>query len=127
MKFFHSRRFSYLHRLLGLVLALYFLNFSFDSPDAEPDHIAENLSHNDIESFYEFVLEELLGMENAVEEHDEQDHEDNRSLEFSKYYFNPFIIHSQLRFASSARCSWAPPVVFFTNSTLDVASPPPRS
>lgn len=49
------------------------LNFSVDAPDAQTDHVAEDLSINDMESIAEIVLEEWMEIENAIPEHDESD------------------------------------------------------
>jgi hypothetical protein len=78
---------SVTQRVISLLLAIYLLNFSIDTRDANPDHIAEDLSFNDIESMYEFFAEEILGIENAVAEHDENDPDDGGSFEFKKWYF----------------------------------------
>jgi len=75
-----------LKRLFSLFLALYILNFSIDSPDAAPDHIAEDLSFNDVESFYEFFLEDIAGIKNAVAERDERDPDDGGSIQLNKFY-----------------------------------------
>ena len=77
-------------------MAVYLFNFSIDCRDANPDTIAEDLSINDIESFYEFLAEGLLGVENAVEEHDERDQEDGGSFEFKKFFFTPLVSKIQV-------------------------------
>jgi len=80
-----------LKRFLSLLLAIHILNFSIDSQDAAPDHIAEDLSLNDIESFYEFFLEDIVGIQNAVEERDERDQDDGGSFESKKFYFSSVV------------------------------------
>lgn len=57
-------------------MALYLLNISIDSPDKNPEHIAEDLSFNDQESMVELVLEKILGYENAIKEYDDPDRND---------------------------------------------------
>ena len=53
-------------------------------PDAQPDYVAEDLTINDQESFVELVLEKVLGIENAVAEHDETDETNSQNFEMSK-------------------------------------------
>lgn len=65
-------------KLISLLLAVYLFNFSIDGRDAHPDYINEDLAHNDIESILEFALESVLGIENAIHEHDEQDTDHGR-------------------------------------------------
>lgn len=50
-------------------------------PDAAPQNVAENLTYNDMESFVELMLEQVLGLENAVAEYDDADNEDGTSFE----------------------------------------------
>jgi hypothetical protein len=68
-------------------MALHILNFSIDSPDAQPDEVPENLALNDIESVAELVLEQLMGFDNVIAEHDEHDTEDGGSLSVAKILF----------------------------------------
>jgi hypothetical protein len=95
-------------RVFSLLLALYLLNFSIDSRDAKPDQIPEDLSFNDIESIYEFVLETVLGLENAVAEQDEHDQDDNGSLDFKKIYLNPYPTVSTLADLRTLRVTYFP-------------------
>lgn len=64
---------------------MYMLNFSMDGRDLHPDHVAENLQHNDIESLVEFTLECVFGIENAIQEHDEDDPDTGRVFSMAKY------------------------------------------
>jgi hypothetical protein len=63
-------------RFTWLVMALLIFNYSIDVPDAFGDEVAEDLSFNDIESIAELVLENVLGVYDAIPEHDENDLED---------------------------------------------------
>lgn len=60
-------------------MALIILNCSVDNPDAHPDCVAEDLSFNDMESIVEIVLEEGIGIKNAIPEHDEPDDDSTNS------------------------------------------------
>ncbi len=72
-------------RFFLVAFAVYLLNFSIDSQDPYPDDVAENLAFNDIESFYEFFTEALMGIEDAVEEHEERDMAEGGSFSYAKY------------------------------------------
>jgi hypothetical protein len=83
-------------------MALHIFNISVDMPDANPDSEPEDLTINDQETIVELVLEKCIGIENAIEEHDEpgdesQSFEINKefqlfSIAFTKVNFNrPYI------------------------------------
>jgi hypothetical protein len=58
--------------------ALQILNCSVDAPDLMPEHIAENLKYNEMESVIEIVLEKGLEIKNAIPEHDDNDNGNDR-------------------------------------------------
>ena len=66
------------------VMALYLFNISVDTADPDPVHVAEDLTINDQESMVELVLEQFLGFENAISEHDDPDTENNQKKSLSK-------------------------------------------
>lgn len=79
-------------RLLCLVLALHILNFSVDTPDFQPEQVPEDLTYNDMESIMEVVLEQVLEINNAIAEHEENDTDEGnggfsvkKSIDFSYY------------------------------------------
>lgn len=74
-------------RFFWAVMALHILNCSIDTPDAQSDDIPENLAINDIESVAELVLEQMMGFDNAIAEHDEHDTEDGSSISIAKIIF----------------------------------------
>ena len=55
------------------ILAVYCLNISVDTPDSLPNYVSEDLSINDQESIIEILLENVLGIENAIPEVDDND------------------------------------------------------
>lgn len=57
------------------ILALQVLNISIDPPDAHRATQKEDLSRNEQESIVELVLEKVLGIPDAVPEHDEGQHD----------------------------------------------------
>jgi hypothetical protein len=71
-------------RFLWLVMALNILNCSVDTPDAQPDNVPEDLSYNDMESIVEIVLEEMLGINNAIAECDEPDEGNTNNFSLKK-------------------------------------------
>jgi len=82
-------------RCLCFVLALHIFNCSVDTPDPQPDNVPEDLSYNDMESVVEIVLEQVLGINNAIAEHDENDTDDagggltiKKGIDFSYYENN---------------------------------------
>lgn len=52
-------------------LAAVVLNVSVDSPNYNPFSIAEDLSINEQESIIEIVLEQVMGFEDAIPEHED--------------------------------------------------------
>lgn len=109
------------------MMALYIFNFSVDSRDAEPDSVQEDLTFNDIESFYEFLLEGALGIENAVAEHDEHDQDDGGAFEFKKNYLN--IPQSSIVFKAyliQELCCAANSDSFIIAAFSEIDSPPPK-
>ena len=71
-------------RILWGVMALYLFNISVDTADPEPVYIPEDLTVNDQESMVELVVEQFLGFENAITEHDDPDTENNQKKSISK-------------------------------------------
>jgi len=65
-------------RLLLWLLTLQSINLSIDPPDLYHNHVAEDMSINDIESIVELVLEEICVIDDAMRETDEADNEKNK-------------------------------------------------
>ena len=70
-------------RIICIAFALHIFNMSIDPPDAKPHNIPEDLSINEIESILEFALENVMGIKNAIPEHDEPD-EDKSTVDSQK-------------------------------------------
>jgi len=114
-------------RILAFLLALYIFNFSIDSPDAQPDCIPEDLSNNDTESVYELLLEDVLGIESAIDEHDERDEDDRRAFGFQKYVYNGTLTGSQFRINTLlSKSSLRDYREDFASRPHEVHSPPPK-
>jgi hypothetical protein len=124
-----KNRISLVSRAIAFLMAVYLFNFSIDSRDAHSDSVAEDLSYNDIESVYEFLTEGLLGVENAVEEHDERDQDDAGAFEFKKVYFAITISKIQVSTTSYitkiySGIDYCEPLAI---RATEVNSPPPRA
>lgn len=124
-----TKLFIQARRFVALLMALYLFNFSIDTRDANPDHIAEDLNFNDIESIFEFSVECILGIHNAVAEHDERDQDHAGSFDFSKIFYTCTITKVQ---ATPARFiqflySGISPCHSCHNSFVEINSPPPRA
>lgn len=113
-------------------MAVHIINFSIDSPDALPESTPEDLRINDIESISELVIERILGFDNFVAEHDEQDSEQGLSFELEKIilFSQPTICSSANSFIASANYLSRIPIF---NENLNsqflprIISPPPRT
>lgn len=81
MKFIRNHIVS---RVFCFLMALHIFNISVDTPDAQPDYVPEDLTINDMESVAEIIIEKGFGIDNAFEEHDEQDENDASNFEMSK-------------------------------------------
>jgi len=116
-------------RILCFALALYFLNFSIDTRDANPDSIPEDLSINDIESVAEFLAEEVMEFQNAFEEHDERDADEGGMFDFSKevFYSGMNRIEVEVPFQALVDTTFfipsGPSLSFLSR---EVIAPPPR-
>ncbi|TAG20420.1 MAG: hypothetical protein EAZ32_09400 [Cytophagia bacterium] len=118
-------------RSFWLLMALHILNCSIDTPDAQPDSIPENLAYNDIESISELVLEQILGFENAIAEHEEHDTEDGGSISIAKIllYFQPSIEFSLIHLNTVSFSEFIPlnyEDIFATQFHPEIVSPPPQ-
>ncbi|QKZ14302.1 hypothetical protein [Spirosoma sp. KUDC1026] len=122
-----------MYRLFCLLMALHVLNFSVDSPDRYNRSTTliqdqEDLSINDIESISELLLEECLGLVNAVPEHDEHDEEAGQLLSLQDYIFTQtFTLRPPARSIHFLHTA----VITFTSTPVstyvpDITSPPPQ-
>jgi hypothetical protein len=123
------------HRILKIVwiaMALHILNFSFDAPDATYDNIAEDLSFNEIESFTEWFAEDVLNIEDAFSEHDEQGDEENGfikkivDIKFYQVTFDDETISSQLKNLKNKNTKIIFSDPFCTTIYITIFSPPPE-
>lgn len=123
MKFFRQH---IIHRFFSIFMMLHILNLSVDAADVLPDAVPEDLSFNEIESVVEFILEDILHIDNALPEQDEQDE-------------TPELTKSSITFSTLPQAAvvsrspqnadiliFAPCISSALQPTLDILSPPPK-
>ncbi|MAU15189.1 MAG: hypothetical protein CMH46_06565 [Muricauda sp.] len=81
-------------RVFWFIMGLILLNLSVDPPDGHPESIAEDLDYNDMESIVEIVLEQVLDIENAIPE--QEDDDTNQTLLVKT--FQPIFYQQQIGF-----------------------------
>jgi hypothetical protein len=115
-------------RIFSFLMALHVLNLSIDTRDANPDCVPEDLSINDQETVFEFIMEYVLGYDNAVAEHDEQDSEDGGTLDFNKVkiYFAP-AYKIEFAIAETIDKVFTEPKSHFSDHKVTPTSPPPKA
>lgn len=116
-------------KVLWGIMGLYLLNISADSPDANPNHIPEDLSFNDQESIIEIVVEKMLGYENAIKEYDDNDTEDHNN----KTSLNIDLIAQHNIDTTINQCVFKTTIknfpthtTFLTNGFHQLDTPPPK-
>ena len=121
-------------RFLGFFtgfMAMYLLNICVDLPDQLPSNIPEDLSFNDQESMIEIFIEQVLGYEDAIPEHDDNDPSQKTTIK-SNTALDTFV----LPFLKSKFDNWAVKARRQNNSFylahipacyLEIHSPPPES
>jgi hypothetical protein len=119
-------------RYLWAFMALHILNCSIDTPDAQPDYIAEDLSYNDIESITELILENILGIENAITEHDESDTEEGYSFQMAKIFLylhsSPvFLTSNTIEFTDLELSDSRYKDIHYSQFHPEIVSPPPQA
>lgn len=116
-------------RIFCCLLALHVFNISVDMPDANPDDIAEDLTINDQETIVELVLEKCVGIENAIEEHDEPGDE-SQNLEITKEFQLYTQSHEQIIFNRSfieLNIYIADKTMRLPSIVSDIIPPPPKA
>jgi hypothetical protein len=117
-------------KYLWLFLVFLIFNYSIDVPDYYGDQVTEDLTYNDIESISEFVLEIVVGIENAVPEHDEDDPDENSG--FTKkidipYFYRLPVKEKVVIFSIGNVSNFSIPFFFFENPYLNRQIKPPQA
>ena len=113
-----------------VLMAGYLLNISVDIADDTPQGVSENLLINEQESLIELVLEQVLGCENAIPEHDgpgaDDQHEKNGSK--SLIFPMPVIAIELVFFKLFLRTSYLIiDQLVHPKEFVELDSPPPKS
>lgn len=113
-----------------MFLALFLLNTSIDVADELPSNITEDLSFNEQESIVEYVLEEMMGIEDAMPESEDNDPSQNTTVKkatgFDQFIVSPALIHKEL-YAVYSKAAYRPQEVFFiSGSYIKIITPPPE-
>ncbi|MBC6996793.1 hypothetical protein QWY85_20290 [Neolewinella lacunae] len=120
---------SIFSKALWGLMGLHLFNISVDAIDHLPQHFAEDLSYNDQESIVEFLVETILGFEDAFTEFDDHDAEDHNKKNNLKIGLWPLPIALETPL---------PPTIVVRKKTLthyeacltkgflETAAPPPR-
>lgn len=126
------RQYSIL-KIVWMAMALHILNFSLDAPDATNITIAEDLSFNEIESFTEWFAEDVLNIEDAFSESDEQGDEESGfikkivDIKFYQVAFEDEIITPTLKNVKNNSTSVNYSKPFCSTIYISVFSPPPEA
>jgi len=119
-------------RIILLLLSIQTLNVCIDTRDSVSPNLPEDLEFNDQESIVEFILEKCFRIENAIQEHDENDLEDGGSIDFQKItlHLDQGVKVSILvlsGFLNSHNKSFYQYLNSFAKSLyLDIIAPPPK-
>lgn len=116
-------------KIICLVFALHILNISVDSPDPDPEWVSEDLSLNDMESVSEIICEQILHIDNAFPEQDDQDNADHGAP--AAFHLSPILIVCQPLLSTIPVPTSFPIHVktdnfFYKQPTLEIISPPPN-
>jgi hypothetical protein len=120
-------------KIIWMAMALHILNFSLDAPDATKSTITEDLSFNEIESFTEWFAEDVLNIENAFSESDEQGDEESGFIKkIVDITFYQVVFKDEIRIPSlkniknnSTSVNYSKP--FCATIYISIFSPPPEA
>ena len=124
MLFMTMMRASLFQLITTLVLSAQLFNFSIDPAEC-PGY--ENPNVNEIESFLELLLENVLNLGDAIQETDEGDDNSGQREGAFKYYFANFSIavHTRIEVRPCAYNLYQP--AQFQSPVATILTPPPRS
>ncbi len=110
-------------------MSIYLLNISVDTADPNPEHLPEDLSINDQESFIELVVEQVLGYEDAFKEYDDIDTEEhNKKTNIKIDLTNHFIteVALSINFSETGRQYFLNYTDFLASGCQQLDFPPPK-
>lgn len=126
----HTLRNRYFVRYFWGLMSLYLINISIDSPDRQPHYLSEDLSFNEQESIVELLIEKVLGYENAILEHDDND-ASNKSNFKKNLTIDIFILPSannelDKKLLIGLRAKFPEYKLISTKPFIEKYSPPPK-
>jgi hypothetical protein len=119
-------------KTIWIVMALHILNFSIDAPDVLNENITEDLSYNEIESFAEWIAEDILNIKNAFSESDEQGDEESGFIKkyveitFYKVIFQDEAKPLLLNYIKNKKTQILYKESFCNTIFISIFSPPPE-
>jgi hypothetical protein len=120
-------------KIVWMAIALHILNFSLDAPDATNSTVAEDLSFNEIESFTEWFAEDVLNIEDAFKESDEQGDEESDfikkiiDIKFYQVVLEDEILTPSLKNIKNNITSVNYSNPFCSSIYISIFSPPPEA
>lgn len=124
MRIISAMRIRSFRLLVSLLLIIQLFNFSIDPADGPGP---ENMNINEIESFVELLIENIMGYENILRETDEGDDQSGQREGPPTYLFNPLYLHLISRAGTSSFQYNPYHLVVFDSLAAAIATPPPRS
>jgi len=116
-------------RLVCLLLAIIFLNFSVDPRDRLAVTLPEDLSVNDMESLLELALEDIMGIDDCIPESDENDLEKNggsKRVDSSAIWFACLDIKLALHSSIETSRQYLRDADLIPSRASSIHSPPPE-
>lgn len=117
-------------KLFWGLLALFMLNSSIDLPDITSAGLPEDLSYNEQESIAEYILEEILNIENAIPESEDNDATQNSTIKKTAVADQYIIVHISLKeniYPVDLEKEYPQNGDFFlANQFIEIVSPPPE-
>src|ERR1035437_5545265 len=122
-------RTTFFGKIICFLFALHILNVSVDPPDPEPEWVPEDLSVNEMESISEIICEQILHIDNAFPEQDDQDNADHGAP--AAFHLAPLlVIHQPIMSVIPVPNAFPIHVKtnesFYKQPTMEILSPPPN-
>lgn len=107
-------------------LALYLLNGSVDFQDQRIANYREDLTINEIESFAELIIEEIVCIDNFFEEQSEADSEPTTKGANTLKYLVPNSLILPIKPVDVAMSFYSREIVFYYFTDSTILTPPPQ-
>lgn len=111
---------------LLFALALYLLNSSVDFQDQRIANYKEDIAINEIESFAELIIEELVCVDNFFEEQTESESEPTTIAASPLNYLVPNQLILPINPVDVASCFYTGDSVFYYFTDFSILTPPPQ-